>query len=134
MIRGYEIGDLARIKLQPEQIAENPQEKYFLSEDTFVIELDGEVLVICRPIFEDESTVQLISVISQYAGRYSIRLTKFAKQIVDALLEDNEKVEITVQEGFKAGSHLAKLLGFKMQGRIINLINGLDYNVWVKEN
>lgn len=131
MLRFYEKGDLERINRQDEQLLEGNGE-FINSDNTFVIEEDGKVMVIGCPIFMDNGCY-LASLISRDCGYKSTKLIRIGKKILNMLLEDNDFVEITTQVGWLNAERLARLLGFTPIRLEKEMYNGIDFNVWRKE-
>lgn len=131
MLRFYEKGDLERINRQDEQLLEGNGE-FINSDNTFVIEEDGKVMVIGCPIFIDKGCY-LAALISRDCGYKGTKLIRIGKKLLNILLEDNEFVEITTQVGWLNAERLARLLGFKPIRLEKEMYNGIDFNVWRKE-
>lgn len=133
MLRKFKKGDLAKIKLQKEQMHEDTHNwNLFDNKDTLVFDDKERVLAIVLPVFEDGNKVSLYSLIGADCKDKAILMFKKMKRIIDDWLEYDgiERVEMTTQADFRQANRLAKLLGFECEGTMKKYFNGMDFNMW----
>lgn len=133
MIRHFQQGDLEKIKVQPEQKAEDREHWHLFDDEDTIVFADGErVLAIVRPFFENGGRVWLAALIGADCRDKAVAMFREMKAVIDGFFINGEaqRVEMTTQAGFTQANRLARMLGFECEGTMKKYFNGIDFNLW----
>lgn len=133
MIREYQTGDAAKVRVQAAQAAEALQSGGFEEITGFSL-VDGDDVLAVFGFKTDAATgeINCFALVGHNAGRKLCEMVRFVqKKMLEVLDKQPAKVAvITVKSGFKAGERLAEMLNFSPVAKLEAFYNGEDYQLF----
>jgi hypothetical protein len=134
IIRRFELSDIDKLEVQPEQKHELENSAFMKIEDCFTLVKCDEVVGIFGFCEMHKGRVMVFSFISGKASKHMFSLVKKLRKLIEDGVEktNTDRLEMEVLSGFKHGERFAEMLGFECEGVMRKYYKGKDYKLYAR--